>query len=254
MKIIEKTYTLNGDLSVRAKTNRIILHHAAATNCTAEDVDRWHKNNGWTCIGYHFFVNKKGEIYRGRREDSVGAHAYGANSDSIGICAEGNFENEVMQEAQKQAIKELVAYLKNKYGISKVQGHKDVCATSCPGKNYPFKEIARGETSKATYSHTDFVKDVQRATGAKVDGIAGNETFSKTVTISKSKNSKHAVVKAVQKYLITLGYSLSTYGADGCFGKETETAVKKYQSANGCVVDGEITARNRTWKKLLKLI
>jgi N-acetyl-anhydromuramyl-L-alanine amidase AmpD len=141
MNIIEKTYTLNGGLDTRSKTNRIILHHAAATNCTVEDVDRWHKGNGWTCIGYHFFVNKKGEVYRGRKENTVGAHAYGSNTDSIGICAEGNFEKETMPEAQKKAIQELVAYLKDKYGISKVQKHRDVNATACPGKNYPFDEI-----------------------------------------------------------------------------------------------------------------
>lgn len=150
MNIIEKTYTLNGDLKTRSKTNRIILHHAAATNCTVEDIDRWHKGNGWTCIGYHFFVNKKGEVYRGRKENTVGAHAGNNNSDSIGICAEGNFENETMGTAQKEALKELVAYLKNKYGISKVQKHKDVNATACPGKNYPFDEIAKATIKEET--------------------------------------------------------------------------------------------------------
>lgn len=149
MNIIEKTYSLNGGLQTRSKTARIILHHAASTNCTADDIDRWHKGNDWTCIGYHFFVNKKGEVYRGRKEDTVGAHAGNNNSDSIGICAEGNFENETMPEAQKQSLKELVAYLKNKYGISKVQRHKDVNATACPGKNYPFDEIANATVKPA---------------------------------------------------------------------------------------------------------
>lgn len=149
MNIIERTYSLNGGLSNRNTTNRIILHHAAASNCSADDVDRWHKNKGWTCIGYHFFVRKDGSIYRGRREEAIGAHAYGYNTDSIGICAEGNFENETMGDVQKQALKELVAYLKNKYGITKVQRHRDVNATACPGKNYPFEEIANA-TVKST--------------------------------------------------------------------------------------------------------
>lgn len=105
-----------------------------------------------------------------------------------------------------------------------------------------------------TYTHEQFVKDVQKAIGAKIDGIPGPETLSKTVTISKSKNRRHAVVKAVQKYLISLGYSLPKFGADGDFGNETDKAIKKYQVNNGCVADGEITARNLTWKKLLKLL
>ncbi|MCI9000947.1 MAG: hypothetical protein HFJ26_08760 [Clostridia bacterium] len=34
-----------------------------------------------------------------------------------------------------------MAYLKSKYGISKVQRHSDVGKTSCPGTNFPFDEI-----------------------------------------------------------------------------------------------------------------
>ena len=30
-----------------------------------------------------------------------------------------------------------------------------------------------------------------------------------------------------------------------------DAAIKAYQKANGCVADGEITARKNTWKKLL---
>lgn len=144
MQIIEKTYKLVGNLKKRTKTNRIILHHAAAINCTVDQVDSWHKARGWTCIGYHFFVRKDGIIYRGRPEDTIGAHASNNNSDSIGICAEGNFEIETMPEAQKIALKELVSYLKKKYNISIVQRHKDVGQTDCPGKNYPFEEIEKG--------------------------------------------------------------------------------------------------------------
>ena len=103
----------------------------------------------------------------------------------------------------------------------------------------------------STYTHTDFVKDVQKAIGAKVDGIAGNETLSKTVTVSKTMNSRHAVVKPIQKYLNSIGYNCGE--ADGIAGVKFDTAVKAYQKANGCVVDGEITKCNKTWKALLKL-
>ncbi len=147
MNIIEKTYTLNGSLTKRSKTDTIVLHHRAGDG-DIEGIDRIHKGNGWTCIGYHFYVRKDGCIYRGRQEDTVGAHAYGANSTSIGICAEGNFEIDIMSEEQRQSIKELVAYLKGKYNITKVIRHKDVNGTACPGKNYPFDEIASGTNVK----------------------------------------------------------------------------------------------------------
>ena len=45
---------------------------------------------------------------------------------------------ETMLEEQKNAIKELVAHLKQKYNITKVQKHKDVCATDCPREQLSF--------------------------------------------------------------------------------------------------------------------
>ena len=155
MNIIEKTYTLNGTLTKRTKTDTIILHHRAG-NGDVESIDRTHKGNGWTCIGYHFYVRKDGSIDRGRQEDTVGAHAYGSNSTSIGICAEGNFETDIMGDAQKQAIIELVNYLKNKYGITKVIRHKDVNATACPGRNYPFDEIVNGKPQENNVVKEEF--------------------------------------------------------------------------------------------------
>lgn len=38
MKINEVTYKWNGTLSKRRSTSRIILHHAAASKCTAQQI------------------------------------------------------------------------------------------------------------------------------------------------------------------------------------------------------------------------
>ena len=107
------------------------------------------------------------------------------------------------------------------------------------------------DTTSNSYSLTAFVKDVQRATGASVDGIAGKETLSKTVTVSSKINCRHAVVSAIQKRLNALGFDAGK--VDGIAGSKFTSAVKKYQTAKGCIVDGEITARATTWKKLLEL-
>lgn len=45
-------------------------------------------------------------------------------------------------------------------------------------------------------------------------------------------------VKKMQNQLIAHGYPLEKYGADGDFGAETETAVKKFQKDRGLVPDG----------------
>ena len=100
------------------------------------------------------------------------------------------------------------------------------------------------------YSLVQFIKDVQKACGATVDGVAGPETLSRTVTISETKNRTHAVVKPVQKRLAALGYT-GVGEADGIAGQKFTNAVIQFQEDNRCWADGEITAKNKTWKILL---
>ena len=107
--------------------------------------------------------------------------------------------------------------------------------------------------AKDEYTLKEFIRDVQGACGAAVDGIAGPETISKTVTLSAKYNRKHAVVKFVQKRLAELGYS-EVGAADGVAGPKFTSAVAHFQQDNGCVVDGVISAKNKTWKKLLGML
>ncbi len=123
------------------KPDTIVLHHAEASHCSVYDVDQWHKSNGWAGIGYHYFVTKTGQVYTGRPENAIGAHCPGQNDHSIGICAEGAYMTETMPEAQKQAIVDLCKYIKSKYKITKIGGHKEFYSTDCPGENYPLQEI-----------------------------------------------------------------------------------------------------------------
>lgn len=148
MRIIEEKYNWNGGFSRRSKTDYIALHHAEAVSCTAQDVHRWHIANGWTGIGYHFFVRKDGSVYRGRPLDVLGAHVQGMNSCSIGICAEGDYHNKdkTMPEAQKTAIRELIGYLKGIYPNSEVVGHREIGDSNCPGRYYPLDEMKNYES------------------------------------------------------------------------------------------------------------
>lgn len=122
-------------------------------------------------------------------------------------------------------------------GIAKVAGLKKRVVETKP-------------TPVDDYSLVQFIKDVQKACGAKVDGVAGTETISKTVTLSESKNRTHAAVKAVQKRLYALGYT-EVGDPDGVAGTMFTIAVIHFQEDNRCWQDGEITARNKTWRKLL---
>lgn len=200
LNIIEKTYKINGNLSTRNSTERIILHHAAASQCSADDIDKWHKQKDYSCIGYHFFIRKDGTIYRGRQENAVGAHAYQNNYNSIGICFEGDFEKEQMTDTQVEAGKELVAYLKNKYNISKVQKHSDVNNTSCPGKNFRFDEIANS-TVKNVNTSVEVKKEV-RGNVATIQSTL-NSRYNTSIAVDNiyGKETKKALVKALQTEL-----------------------------------------------------
>lgn len=107
----------------------------------------------------------------------------------------------------------------------------------------------------STYTKKQFIKDIQSAVGVKVNGIAGTETLSKTVTVSEKKNSRHAVVKPIQRYLYALGYT-SAGKADGVAGSGFTAAVNSYQKKvlRYGSPDGEITAQGKMWKSLLGII
>ncbi len=142
MRITEISWAWKNNLATRPYTNFVVLHHAAAKVCSPYQVDSWHKANGWSGIGYHFFVRKDGTIFRGRPLWAMGAHAEGFNKESIGICAEGNYDEEyIMPEAQKDAIKAVLRSVKLAYPSIGIKAHRQVGATGCPGKFYPLAEM-----------------------------------------------------------------------------------------------------------------
>lgn len=49
-------------------------------------------DRGWNDIGYNFAVGGDGKAYVGRGWSTVGAHAPGYNSNSIGICIIGDWQ------------------------------------------------------------------------------------------------------------------------------------------------------------------
>ena len=141
MKIIKIAWKWKNTPTKRTKTEYAVLHHSASSVASASDIDRWHKNDGSSGIGYQFLIQKDGSIYEGRPLDTVGAHCLGYNACSIGICFEGDFELEMPTEKQYKAGRELLTYLKGIYPNIKVVGHKDLYATACPGKNFDINAV-----------------------------------------------------------------------------------------------------------------
>lgn len=109
---------------------------------------------------------------------------------------------------------------------------------------------AEEEKQPVSYGLEAFIREVQAAVDAQIDGIAGPETLGKTPTVSAEVDSTHPVVAAVQKRLAALGYD-RVGEADGIAGPKFTDSVIAFQQDHNCYPDGELTARNKTWKTLL---
>lgn len=175
MNIIETDWYWYGTMSKRASTDYIALHHAASIACSAQQVDEWHKSNGWAGIGYHYFVRKDGRIYRGRPEWALGAHVSGMNNCSLGICAEGDYDKEqTMPDSQKSAIIALIKDVKSRYPNAKVVGHRDIGSSDCPGKYYPldyFKNYNYTEREELTMAQYEELKSMIGSLSENISAI-----------------------------------------------------------------------------------
>lgn len=149
-----KDYGLKfNSLTNRSKTDMIVIHHTGNfidDDCSAEQIHESHLNKGWVGIGYHYVIRKDGTIEQGRPHWTVGSHAYGENSHTIGIHFSGNFEKAKPTAKQIESGALLLAKLGLDYGLvldeDHVVGHRDLMATACPGKNlYALLQDLRGK-------------------------------------------------------------------------------------------------------------
>lgn len=123
------------------KIDKIILHCSATPEgrqVTVNDIRSWHKQRGFRTIGYHYVVYLDGSIHAGRPIEEVGAHCLGQNKNSIGVCYVGGLDakhllpKDTRTEAQKRALRELVAKLRKEFPGATLHGHKEFAAKACP--------------------------------------------------------------------------------------------------------------------------
>ena len=137
----------------RKETNKIIIHCAATTpsmDIGIEEITKWHIQRGFSGCGYHYVIKRDGAVETGRAENDIGAHAYGHNSDSIGISLVGGISEDGKSEAnytdeQWLMLRELVEELIEKYPDADVIGHNDVSKKDCPCFNV--KEWRKNEVA-----------------------------------------------------------------------------------------------------------
>lgn len=127
------------------KINKIVVHCSDTPNgkdFTVIDINNWHRergfkesSNGRYC-GYHWIVRVGGIIEMGRDESDVGAHSYGDNRDSIGICLIGR---DKFSKAQLVSMYYLLSEICMKYDLEAKQvfGHYEMSSGRKQGKTCP---------------------------------------------------------------------------------------------------------------------
>ena len=131
---------------------------------------------GWGDIGYHYLIDSFGNVYEGRSGGDyiVGAHAYCANTGTIGVAFIGDFGEALPSRSALVSAEQLLGELANLYSldlavssswhgklIRNLVGHRDFVPTDCPGNElYAYLgDLAQGAMNYARgnlLSNADF--------------------------------------------------------------------------------------------------
>lgn len=239
----------------KGRSIKYVVTHYTATDASALNNVKYF-GGGNRSASADFFIDKDGSIYQFNADianyytwhcgDGKGKYDI-TNSNSIGIevvSSGGEFT-----EAQKKALRELVTWLMEKYGVKaeNVVRHYDASRKTCPA---PYCGTAANDKKWKNLHASITGGKVTAATKETVTTAKSASKEATTVTVTLKvlkKGSEGSQVKTLQRLLNALGYSCGS--VDGDFGANTLSALKKYQKAKGLTADG-ICGKN-TWSKLL---
>lgn len=128
-------------LSKRIRTDLIVIHCAATPpdlDIGAKEIDKWHKERGWSGIGYHYVIRRDGKLETGRDLDAKGAHVKGHNDYSVGICLVGGVDSRNKPEnnftsTQFKVLNKLLDNLMEIYPEAVIVGHTELDKNkACP--------------------------------------------------------------------------------------------------------------------------
>ena len=130
-----------GELKKSTRSITEIIVHCSATpegkDYPIDTIRQWHKERGFSDIGYHYVVHLDGRVEDGRDVNIAGAHCSGHNSRSIGICYIGGLDangdpKDTRTPAQREQLRRLVQQLMEQFPEATLHGHRDFAAKACP--------------------------------------------------------------------------------------------------------------------------
>ena len=158
-----------------ASAGHVVVHHTAGTNnysagqsaSIVRGIYYYHAVTlDWGDIGYNFLIDKYGTVFEGRSGSvaapagrmSVGAHARGVNTGTMGLSMMGDYSSVSPSDAQLSSVGKMAGWFLKRAGIMDANGwaglhvwtteryqagstismprilaHRDVGYTSCPG-------------------------------------------------------------------------------------------------------------------------
>lgn len=150
------------------KPEAIILHSTATPEgrgVTVKTIRNWHKQRGFSDVGYHFVIGTKGELWAGRSLNFQGAHTKGHNK-TIGIAYVGGvdvnnqFPKDTLSEKQEATLLRLVETLRAKYGPLALWGHNEFSSKACPSfdviEKFGFELCLRDDPATMSKDESEF--------------------------------------------------------------------------------------------------
>ena len=122
---------------------RLTVHHTAVELLDNREAparlrghQRFHQDQGWPDVAYHFAIDRAGNVYEARPYAAPGDTF--TNYDPVGHflpVLEGDYDKQEPTEAQIESLVLLLAWAVSEFDVAPVTvgGHRDYAATSCPG-------------------------------------------------------------------------------------------------------------------------
>lgn len=143
---------------VRKATWQIVVHCSATPegrDIGAKEIDQWHRDKGYRAIGYHYVIRLDGTIEDARPQNTIGAHAQGYNSTSVGICLVGGTDANDINKAedtftaqQKSSLYILLNKLMKEYPQAALYGHRDLPGVKKACPSFSVREWYRDQVKK----------------------------------------------------------------------------------------------------------
>lgn len=115
----------------------IVIHHTGGgTAETPQGIHTYHKQIGYGGCGYHYLIDRAGDIWRGRPVWARGAHCRSNNAGRIGIAFMGDYSSAPPPDIMLRHALSLIEDIQRVYGRLEILPHYAVprSSTTCPGR------------------------------------------------------------------------------------------------------------------------